>query len=235
MSFSRSSLIPHNDEDRLLALSRYRVAGTAPEHLFDGIAALTAKLFGAPIALVSLVAEDSVWFKAHFGLPDATRVNRAQSLCSVAILHDEATIFENLRQQPCTLIESDVLEQLNLAFYASQPLQTTDGFNIGALCVIDHQARTFTPDEQKLLKQLAISVMLFLELRREGITLPVPGAPAHLTVPALLHSLTLLAEIGSSGAAIDIDGNPVGTPAIHQEAGHIMLLINRRLQEVLAA
>ncbi|PJJ61176.1 GAF domain-containing protein [Hymenobacter chitinivorans] len=235
MPFSPSSLIPSNEEDRLLALSRYQVVGTAPESLFDDLAALTAKLFRAPIALVSLVEEDSVWFKANFGLPDAGRVRRSESLCSVAVLHNEATVFENLSTNPCTLIEPGVQQALRLEFYAGYPLQTSDGFNIGSLCVIDHQTRAFSSDEQELLRQLATTVMLLLELRRLGITLLAAAGQPYLSVPSLVHSLTMLAEIGSSGAAVDIAGNPVGALAIHHEAAQLTTLLNRTIAETLVA
>ncbi|GAA4010989.1 hypothetical protein GCM10022408_24120 [Hymenobacter fastidiosus] len=223
MYLSRPSLIPTHEEDRLRALSRYQIVGTAPESLFDELTALTAKLFGAPIALISLVAEGSVWFKANFGLPGAERVAGSESLCSVAILHDQATVFEDLPNRPCTLIEPRVLEELQLKFYAGQPLKTSDGFNIGALCVIDRHARTLSADELELLKQLAATVMLLLELRRAGNPSAAPTEQAwdkpYPTVSPLIHSLTLLAEIGSTGAAVDVRGNAVATSAIHYEAG----------------
>ncbi|TGE23738.1 GAF domain-containing protein [Hymenobacter aquaticus] len=235
MPLSPSSLIPGNEEDRLLALSRYQIVGTAPESLFDDLAALTAKLFRAPIALVSLVEAESVWFKANFGLPDAGRVRRSESLCSVAVLHNQATVFESLGTNPCALTEPTLLQALRLEFYAGHPLQTPDGFNIGSLCVIDHQARTFSPDEQELLRQLATTVMLLLELRRLGNPPLAAATQPHLTVPSLVHSLTMLAEIGSTGAAVDIAGNPVGTPAIHQEAAQLTTLLNRLIGEMLVS
>ncbi|MCB2409064.1 GAF domain-containing protein [Hymenobacter lucidus] len=234
MPLSQASLIPGNEEDRLLALSRYQIVGTAPESLFDEMTTLTAKLFGARIALISLVADDSVWFKANFGLPGATSVKRVESLCSVAILHNEATVFEDLRQRPCALIEPQVMQALHMNFYAAQPLQTPDGFNIGALCVIDHGARAFSADEQQLLKQLAATVMLLLELRRVGVTLLAAVGQPYPTIPALIHSLTLLAEIGSSGTAIDVNGSPVDSPAIYKEAGHLTELLNHTIMAILA-
>ncbi|UOQ71749.1 GAF domain-containing protein [Hymenobacter cellulosilyticus] len=202
--------------------------------MFDDLAALTAKLFRTPIALVSLVEEDSVWFKANFGLPDAGRVGRTESLCSVAILHNQVTVFENLSTHPCTLVDPSVQQALHMEFYAGHPLQTPEGYNIGSLCVIDRQPRVFSPDEQELLQQLATTVMLLLELRRVGVTLLTSGDKLYPTVPSLVHSLTLLAEIGSSGAAIDITGKPIDTLAIHHEAAQLTSLLNRTIEQVLA-
>ncbi|WP_167852254.1 GAF domain-containing protein [Hymenobacter elongatus] len=238
MHLPQQSLIPSNEEDRLLALSRYQILGTTPERLFDDLAALTAKLFNTPIALVSLVTDDSVWFKANFGLPDAERIARAESLCSVAILRNEATIFEDLTQQPCALVEPQVLQALELQFYAGYPLHTPDGFNIGALCVIDREPRTFLPDEEALLQHLATTVLLLLELRRTSSGPAEVVGPAwekiYTAIPPLIHSLTLLAEIGSTGTAVDVHGTLVGTTAIHHEAGQLTVLINRTISALLA-
>ena len=77
------SLVPPNESQRLEALAPYLVLGNAPDAVFDELVRLTAKLFNVPIALVSLVEEGSVWFKANFGLAGAERVARNESMCSV--------------------------------------------------------------------------------------------------------------------------------------------------------
>ncbi|RYU77789.1 GAF domain-containing protein [Hymenobacter persicinus] len=228
-----SSLIPGNDEDRLRALHRYQALGPAPEALFDDFAALTAKLFSVPIALVSFVERDHVWFKANFGLPGLSQAARSTSLCSVSILHEQGTVFEDLHTRPSTQIDPRLVKQLQLGFYASHCLRTPDGFNIGALCVLDYQARPFSSDERELLEHLATTLLLLLELRRTGTESTALGRPA----PALnlLDSLALLADIGSSGTTVDRHGNPVGTPAIHHEAAQLADRLNQLLQTALAS
>lgn len=160
-----SSLVPANDPRRLEALAPYLVLGTAPDAVFDEVVRLTAKLFNTPIALVSLVEEGSVWFKANFGLAGAERVARDESMCSVAILQDDATIYEDLLQAPCQLTKPDVAAALQLRFYAGYPLRTEEGYNIGTLCIIDRQPRTLSTAEQLRLQALAAVVMKLLDLR----------------------------------------------------------------------
>ncbi|MCB2409578.1 GAF domain-containing protein [Hymenobacter lucidus] len=161
-----SSLIPANDPQRLQALAPYLTLGSEPDAVFDDIVRLTAKLFQVPIALVSLVEEGSVWFKANYGLPGAVRVNREQSICSVAVLHEDTTIYEDLRRKPCHLTDPKVAEALELRFYAGHPLRTAEGLQIGALCVIDRQPRTLSAVEQGRLRALAGLVMKMLDLRQ---------------------------------------------------------------------
>jgi hypothetical protein len=52
---------------RLRALRRYDILDTPPDGSFDRITRLAAELFDVPIALVSLVDEDRIWFKSRSG------------------------------------------------------------------------------------------------------------------------------------------------------------------------
>ena len=128
-----SALVPANDAARLAALSRYQQLSTPGEEMFNNLVGLTAKLLAAPIALVSLVEQDSVFFLGNVGLPGAERVARHQSLCSVAVLDEETTVFENLSERPCALVDASVSRALNLEFYAGHPLRTADGYHIGSV------------------------------------------------------------------------------------------------------
>jgi GAF domain-containing protein len=162
---SNATLIPANDQERLAALAPYRVLGTVPDAVLDEVVRLTAKLFNVPIALVSLVDEESVWFKANFGLAGAERVARTESICSVAILNEDTTVYSDLLAQPCDLTEPGVAEALQMQFYAGHPLRDEQGYNIGALCVIDRQPRHLSALEQHRLQDLAQVVMQLLKLR----------------------------------------------------------------------
>jgi GAF domain-containing protein len=160
-----SDLLPADEPARLAALRAYRHLSTLGEPLFEELLALTAKLFTVPVALVSLVEKETVFFAGRVGLSGAERVARQQSLCSVAILHEEATVFEDLEAEPCALVDPFVARANNLRFYAGQALRTPEGHAIGSLCVMDHVARSFTPPEQALLGSLATAVMHLLALR----------------------------------------------------------------------
>gem|GEM_PF-1619554 len=157
---------PTNDAARVAALRRYALLDTASERILDELAALVAQLFGVPIALLSVVDQDEVQVPAQHGLPGPLRVDRAFSLCSAAIMRDATTVFEDFNAEPCELTDPSVARQLNLQFYAGHPLRTADGFNIGMLCVIDHQPRPFPEAENALLTALAGIAMRLLELRR---------------------------------------------------------------------
>ena len=83
--------LPPDEEDRLKELACYGVLDTPPEPALDRITVLTARIFKAPIALVSLVDQDRLWFKARYGL-DVTQGPRDPSFCAHAILQNRTFV-----------------------------------------------------------------------------------------------------------------------------------------------
>ena len=53
---------------RLAAVRRYEILDTPPDGAFDRVTAMAARRFGVPIAVVSIVDHDRIWFKSHHGL-----------------------------------------------------------------------------------------------------------------------------------------------------------------------
>ena len=98
------ALIPSYEHQRLEALQPYQVLGTPGQELFNDFVSIVAKLFDMPIALVSLVRADDVVFIGNEGLPDALVVPREDSMCSVAILNDGLTVYEDVATRPCDLV-----------------------------------------------------------------------------------------------------------------------------------
>jgi len=62
------AVVPENEPGRLAALRRYEILDTPPDGSFDEITAMAVRLFSAPIAIISLVDTDRIWFKSHPGL-----------------------------------------------------------------------------------------------------------------------------------------------------------------------
>ena len=83
-----TSVIPANEQARLESLRSYRILDSQPEAPFNFFAALAAKRFNAPVALISLVDKYRVWYKSSIGLGDLKEVNRQDSLCSMVVLKD---------------------------------------------------------------------------------------------------------------------------------------------------
>ncbi|MDQ1704397.1 MAG: phosphoserine phosphatase RsbU/P [Frankiaceae bacterium] len=162
-----TGLVPADEADRIAAVRRYDVLDTPPDGAFERITALAARLFEVPIAIVSIVDTDRIWFKSHHGL-DVEQIDREPGLCASAILHNEPWLVTDAKVDPRTLANPLVAGEFGLRFYAGVPLTTTDGYNLGTLCVIDHEPRQTTDDELATLSDLAALVMDELELRRSA-------------------------------------------------------------------
>lgn len=163
---SATELGPSHDEAaRIAAVHSFDILDTPPDGAFDRIAALAARTFGVPIGIVSVVDTDRIWFKARHGLTDVEQVDREPGLCASAILHDGPWVVTDAKVDPRTLTNSLVAGELGLRFYAGVPLTTSDGFNLGTLCVLDTKPREVSDSQIQTLTDLADLVVSELELR----------------------------------------------------------------------
>jgi GAF domain-containing protein len=153
------SIIPTNDEDRLRSLQSFNIVDSEPELFFNNMAQIIAQSFGTPIALISLVDKEHVFFKANVGMEGTEYTSRGVSLCALAILDPEPTIFEDALKEPCLLANPLVAGEFGLRFYAGAPIITPDGYNIGTVCVVDKTPRSFGEIDKDLLSRFATTVM----------------------------------------------------------------------------
>ena len=149
---------------RLEAVRRYDILDTPPDGAFDHITAIAARTFKAPIAIVSIVDEDRIWFKSHHGI-EIDQITKDPGLCASAIVKGEPWVIEDARTDPRALANPLVAGEFGLQFYVGVPLTTSDGHNLGTLCVLDFEPRPVGADELATLKDLAAMVMVELELR----------------------------------------------------------------------
>lgn len=158
------SIIPPDEPQRMAAVKRYAILDTPADGSFDRITAIAARRFNVPISIISIVDSDRIWFKSHPGL-GVNQINREPGLCASAILRDAPHILLDASKDVRSLANPLVAGDFGLRFYAGVPLNTSDGFNLGTLCVIDKAPRPITQDQIEDLKDLASLVMDQLEFR----------------------------------------------------------------------
>jgi sigma-B regulation protein RsbU (phosphoserine phosphatase) len=157
--------LPHNEVERLRAVQQHQILDTPPDGTFDRIVRLAAKIFNVPIALVTIVDQDRIWFKARHGLDNVFQIPRDPGLCASAICDDEPYIIENARQDIRSMANPLVAGGFGLQFYAAAQLRTHDGHNLGTLCILDRKPRVFGSSESGTLEMLAGVVVDEMELR----------------------------------------------------------------------
>ncbi|MCW3070162.1 MAG: hypothetical protein JWO44_52 [Bacteroidetes bacterium] len=149
---------------RIKALNRYEILDTPEDGSFDKVTALASKIFSVPIAIISLVDVDRIWFKSHYGL-EARQIGKDPGLCASAILSDEIYLVEDAKNDPRCLANPLVAGDFGLQFYAAAPLKTSDGYNIGTFCILDKRQRYINSDQQAMLKSMADIIMDEIEIR----------------------------------------------------------------------
>lgn len=161
-----ASLIPTNEKERIQKLHTYDILDTPSDITFDKIAFLAAQIFNTPIAQITFVDEDRVFFKTNISPLAATEIDRKDSFCSTAILNDGVTLFENLLEVPSFQQNPFVTMQNGVRFYAGAPLKTVEGLKLGTVCVLDVKPRKVTEKQLQMLETLSSIVLDELELKR---------------------------------------------------------------------
>ena len=153
-----------DEQHRLDAVRRYDILDTPPDGAFDRVTAIAAQLLRVPIAIVSIVDHDRIWFKSHHGL-DVEQVDRDPGLCASCVRQDGPWIVSDAKTDARALANPLVAGEFGVRFYLGIPLRTRDGFNLGTLCAIDFAPRTASDQDISVLSDLAAIVMDELELR----------------------------------------------------------------------
>ena len=154
------------EAERLKALADYGVLNTPPDPVLDDLVALLAQICGTPVALISIVDRERVWFKARVGLA-ATELPRHGSFCAGAIDQaDDVFLVPDASLDPRFSASPLVACANGIRFYGGAVLRTPEGRALGTLCIIDHRPRTLTAEQGNALRTLARQVMGRLELGR---------------------------------------------------------------------
>ncbi|MFE0800359.1 PP2C family protein-serine/threonine phosphatase [Streptomyces sp. NPDC058812] len=154
---------------RLEAVRRYDILDTPPDGAFDRVAAMAARLFDVPVASVTIVDEDRIWFKAAHGLDGGSEISREPGLCGSAILTNDPLVITDTLTDPVARTNGLVTGPMGVRFYAAAPIVTDDGHRLGTVNVLDTQPRSITREDTATLADLAAVVLDEMELRLSAL------------------------------------------------------------------
>ncbi len=157
--------LPADEVERLAALEHYAIIDTEPEEPFDRITRILSTLLEVPVAFVTFVERERIWFKSTFGT-DVNQCERKGAFCAKTIEQNEPLIVPDASLDPRFDSNPFVVGPSGVRFHAGAPLRARGGFNLGTLCVFDVRPRDLSAQQLQLLEDLAALVVDELELRR---------------------------------------------------------------------
>ncbi|MDR6972045.1 SpoIIE family protein phosphatase [Leifsonia shinshuensis] len=146
---------------RQRALTGLGILDTAPEARFDRVTRLAQQLFGVPMVSITLLDGDRQWRKSQLGLTQ--EAPREGAFCDATVQQDAALIVQDASEDARFSDNPFVLGDPHLRFYAGEPLHVAGGEAVGTLCVLDTVPRELTPEQKRVLRDLADWVQSELE------------------------------------------------------------------------
>ncbi len=150
--------IPVNEFERVVNLSDFNLDYSNFQDNFKDLAKLAASVAGTPISLVNLIDSYTQWTITNYGI-DVDPMPREESVCQYLIASEDSSLeVEDLTKDERFLEKFYVTGEEKLRYYYGIPLKS-DGYNIGALCVMDREKRTLSPEKEELLKIIADEIV----------------------------------------------------------------------------
>lgn len=150
--------IPENEMDRLISLSDYDLDYTAFQDQFKDLAKLAAKVAGTEVSLVNLIDSFTQWTITNHGL-DLDQMPREDSICQYTIATENPFEVKDLTEDDRFKDKFYVKDDPKLKYYYGVPLRTDEGYNLGALCVLDKDLKSLSPEKIELLKIIAAEIV----------------------------------------------------------------------------
>jgi len=145
--------LPANEAERLAALRGLGILDTPSEERFDRITRTAQRVFGVPIAMISLIDVNRQWYKSCQGL-DQQEAPRDISFCAHALTMTKPLIIQDALDDSRFSANPFVTEAPYVRFYAGQQLRSPEGYVYGTLCILDTVPHTFSDEDSQALADL---------------------------------------------------------------------------------
>lgn len=149
--------LPENEIERVFSLAELDIDYSNMADQFKDLATLAAKIAGTKMSLVNLIDSFTQWTIAEHGL-NIKQMPREDSICQYTIAGKDQFEIPDLSADDRFKDKPYVSGPLQLKYYFGLPLMTPEGHPIGALCVIDDEHRSLSPEKIELLKIIAAEV-----------------------------------------------------------------------------
>lgn len=151
------------EELRLAAMKRYLQLYYEAENKLQDIVMIACQITETPIAFITLMDQEVQWITTKYG-SEIEQLPRNSSFCSYTIQQDNVFIVNDtladFRFKDNPIVNSKPCAR----FYAGATLRSYDGYNIGALCVLDTKPKALDEEQVNCLMALSKQVGNLMEL-----------------------------------------------------------------------
>lgn len=148
--------------DRLSAVDRFLNLESSKEQELKEIVEFAAKICNTPIALVTLIDNDTQYVKVGYGTNE-TKTTRKDAFCNIVIDQEDVIVIPDTAKD-LRFVNNPLRKSiLDIQFYAGAPLITKDGLKLGSLCVVGHQPSDLSDMQKIMLATLSKQVVHILE------------------------------------------------------------------------
>jgi len=159
--------IPFNEKERLAELETFNIRERPLESEFNKLSKLAAYLCNCEVALINFIDKETQWSKSAYGI-DLYSMKRCDSVCQYTIMDNCFYEVEDLTRDERFKEKFYVEDKPYLKFYGGFPLITSNGYNIGALCVLDSKPGKLTSKQKESLQTIANSIVTRLEIEKQN-------------------------------------------------------------------
>ncbi|MEN8374640.1 MAG: ATP-binding protein [Gemmatimonadota bacterium] len=182
------------DDDRLAALRSSGALDAVVDTRFRRLSSFAASLLDAPIAYVSLVDEESRFFRGARGLAASVRQRGAlpisETLCDHVAKAGETLAIEDTSTHPVTLAHPSLMSDEVSAYLGVPIVEHESGEVLGTLCVMDRRSRPWSDAQIAVLEEIAAAAASEIRIRA-----------AASQLEELHREQRFLAEVGGAAAS----------------------------------
>lgn len=160
--YSYLPVMPQQELDRFRAINRFLNLEIDRDQNLQEIVELASELCETPIALISLIEDDTYYVNFKIGT-DVEKTLRKDTFCQYLINKGELLVVTDALQDSRFTDNPYVIGKPNIRFYAGMPLTTHDGHNLGSICVIDTVPKQLTDAQKHLLEILGKRIVQIME------------------------------------------------------------------------
>ncbi|PKD17054.1 histidine kinase [Salegentibacter salinarum] len=158
--------VSSNERLRRAALAEYAIFKSGEDKDYDQLTFLAAKICQVPVAKISIIGKNNIWYKSAYGTQLA-ELPRENALCEHAIYAGEEIFIINSREHPEFFENAKNIYDREYHFYAGVPLLNANGHAIAVFCIFDTKIRKLEEDQKKSLLALATQSMNLFESRKQ--------------------------------------------------------------------